>query len=367
MSDKEIAKPNSSRIEFLDSARGLAAWSVLIFHAVLVFHYEIIKLNPYVLTFLKIVFNGSEAVSFFFVLSGFVLASSLKDLKGDFSFPNYVVRRVLRIYPLYIVAVLVAFFIAHDKVKVFALVQELLLTSSVHTLIPPGWTMGIEVILSLLMPVLILTLRQRPIFYVLLVIMLFSYNFLSPFIMHFMLGILLNDFYRSGRRAAWLDQGKYLLLIIPICILFYSLRQLMMVMPGVEYFINLFQDVIGMQRDKIYFYFSGFASAVFILIILQSAKLQAILNHRVLTFLGKISFSLYLLHWIVIKAFHFETMKESFTSVPLFLLTIIVSVSVVTIFISYFTYRFIELPFINMARKIDLRKWRNKDSNPDLV
>ncbi|MCW3125397.1 MAG: acyltransferase [Bacteroidetes bacterium] len=362
MTDTEVKPQNSGRIEFLDSARGLAAWSVLVFHTILIFNFDIIKLNPYLLAFLKMVFNGSEAVSFFFVLSGFVLASSLKDLKGNFSFPNYVVRRVFRIYPLYIVAVITAYFLAHDRVKIFALVQELLLTTGLHTLIPPGWTMGIEVVLSLLMPILILTLRQRQIFYVLLVITLFAYNFMSPFIFHFMLGVLVNDFYRAGKRSEWLDQAKYLALVIPVCILFYSLRQLVTVLPQVEYLFNLFQDIIGMQRDKIYFYFSGFASAVFILIILQSSKLQAILNHRFLAFIGKISFSLYLLHWIVIKAFHFETWAGYFSSAPVYLLTMIALVSVVTIAVSYFTYRFIELPFINLAKKVDLRNWFGGDA-----
>ena len=353
-----VAKPQTAgRVEFLDSARGLAAWSVLIFHTILVYNFEIAgtKMPAWQLAGLKVVFNGSEAVSFFFVLSGFVLAASLKDLRGDFFFPNYILKRLLRIYPLYIVAVVTAFFMAADR-KVFYLVQELLLTTGVHYLIPPGWTMGIEVVLSLLMPVLVITLRDRRIFYGLIVLMLFSYKFVSPFLFHFLLGVWIQDFYRSGRTVARLNDTRALWVILPVCILFYSLRHIAPLLPHFEYGVHLLSDIIGMDRDIIYFYFSGAASAVFILLLLQSGRLQAILNHHFLAFIGRISFSLYLLHWIIIKAFHFDRLKAYVPDAALLPVMVLV-VSLATIVASYFSYRFIELPFMNLARKTDTRKW----------
>lgn len=356
MTDSEVIPPVPRRFEFLDSARGLAAWSVLIFHTILVYNFEVAntQLSPWKLAFLKVIFNGSEAVSFFFVLSGFVLASSLKGLKGDFYFPNYILKRLFRIYPLYILAVLIAFVMATDH-KVFYLLQELLLTSGVHRLIPPGWTMGIELILSLLMPALVLILRERRIFYGLVILMFFAYKLVSPFLFHFMLGIWIYDFHREGRRLRWLDEARYLYIIIPICILLYSLRHIVPVLPRVEYVLNLFQDLIGMNRDIIYFYFSGAASSVFILLILQSSRTQTLLNHHFLAFIGRISFSLYLLHWMIIKAFHFDQMKPHLPEAAM-LPVMVLLVSAATIVLSFFTYRFIELPFINLAKRTDLRK-----------
>ncbi|MBS1624754.1 MAG: acyltransferase [Bacteroidetes bacterium] len=357
MTDARIKPQTTGRVEFLDSARGVAAWSVLIFHTILTYNFEIAdtRLPAWQLATLKVFFNGSEAVSFFFVLSGFVLASSLKDLRDDFYFPNYILKRLLRIYPLYIVAVSIAFFLSSDR-RVFYFLQELLLTSGVHRLIPPGWTMGIEVLLSLFMPVLVITLRDHRVFYSLVVLMLFSYRYVSPFLFHFLLGIWIHDLYRSGRTVERLNKGAELWVILPTCLLLYSLRQLAPLWPRLEYAINGFQDLIGMDRDIIYFYFSGVASAVFILLILQSARLQSFLNHHFLAFIGRISFSLYLLHSIIIKAFHFDKLKAYFPTIGL-LPTMVVLVSLATIIVSYFSYKFIELPFMNLARKADARKY----------
>ncbi len=357
MADSQTKPQASGRFEFLDSARGIAAWSVLVYHTIRAYNYEVgdTPLTPWTLATLKVLFNGSEAVSFFFVLSGFVLASSLKDLKGGFYFPNYILRRLFRIYPLYIVAVVVAFFLSADH-KLFYLLQELLLTSGVHRLLPPGWTMGIELVLSLLMPVLLLTLRERHVFYGLMVLLLFSYKFVSPFLLHFMLGVWIYDFHRAGQRVAWLDRTGTLLLTLPVCLVLYSVRHVLPVLPRLEYTLNVFQDLIGMDRDIIYFYFSALASSVFLLLILQSARLQDLLSNFILSFIGRISFSLYLLHWIILYAFHFSAMQVYLPTVWI-LPAMVLIVSMTTIAVSYFTYQFIELPFINLAKRIDLRKW----------
>ena len=68
--------PINSRIEYLDSIRGIAAMMVVVYHFIgwrwaerTMFHVS------------SMFFNGADAVSFFFVLSGFVL--SFKYLQSD--------------------------------------------------------------------------------------------------------------------------------------------------------------------------------------------------------------------------------------------------------------------------------------------
>ena len=56
---------------------------------------------------------GSLGVSLFFVLSGFLISYLLLQEKkdtGDISIKNFYVRRILRIWPLYYITVILAFF-----------------------------------------------------------------------------------------------------------------------------------------------------------------------------------------------------------------------------------------------------------------
>lgn len=114
------------RFEQLDSLRGLAALTVVVHHYLLIFPAVWSLANPYdgrpagggplfLFTFtpLHLVWAGQEAVVFFFVLSGFVLA--LPWLKGSrpADYSGYLIRRIFRIYPPYLAAVLVALLVNH--------------------------------------------------------------------------------------------------------------------------------------------------------------------------------------------------------------------------------------------------------------
>ena len=350
-------KPDTNhRIEFLDSARGLAAMSVMIFHVILMFNWKVMTLPPKIFILLKVIFNGSDAVSFFFVLSGFVLTASIVKLQDNFDYPNYIVRRVFRIYPLYAASVITAFIISGGN-KTFVFLQEMNIVSTVHQFVGPGWTMGAEIFISLLMPVFVLTLRHRNMSYVVLLISLFSYNYLSPFAFHFILGMLIYDLYRSRRQVLWLDQARYMFVVLPVLMIFYSSRHIAELSPRFTHLILMAEDFMGIGHGNFFFDLSGIASAAFIIIILQSQRIQAVLSHAILAFIGRISFSIYLIHWLVMNNIPVKKIAQIYPPGALYLVMLIAAVSLITIFISYFTYRFIELPFINLAKKLDLRKW----------
>jgi peptidoglycan/LPS O-acetylase OafA/YrhL len=86
------------RMYALDGARGLAAFSVLLFH--LFGSYGMIFSNLYI------------AVDFFFALSGFVLAHSLSKIENISQALKFIVRRFFRIFPM-VLAVLV-FTVCYD-------------------------------------------------------------------------------------------------------------------------------------------------------------------------------------------------------------------------------------------------------------
>lgn len=94
----------SSRFESLDGLRGVAAFIVVLHHCTATYFGmpfpSWIRYSP-----LRLVTDGRAAVLVFFVLSGFVLFYSLQSRRGS-EYWSYITKRFLRIYPPFAVAIL---------------------------------------------------------------------------------------------------------------------------------------------------------------------------------------------------------------------------------------------------------------------
>lgn len=85
------------RFHLLDALRGLAAILVVTFHA------------PSQLKYFLSFPNSFLAVDFFFCLSGFVIAFSYEDrLKNSLTLRDFVVVRLIRLYPLYALSIVIS-------------------------------------------------------------------------------------------------------------------------------------------------------------------------------------------------------------------------------------------------------------------
>ncbi|MFT4758851.1 MAG: peptidoglycan/LPS O-acetylase OafA/YrhL [Paraglaciecola sp.] len=94
----------SNIIHYLDSIRGIAAMMVMVFHFLNWRWVDTTQVKA--ITF---IFNGSNAVSFFFVLSGFVLSYPYIHFGRKIKYGNYLKKRILCLYPAYIFNVLLLF------------------------------------------------------------------------------------------------------------------------------------------------------------------------------------------------------------------------------------------------------------------
>jgi len=231
---------NSQRIPALDGLRGVLAMIVMLTHGLTVFG------TPWWLTALEqtplqAFWAGRAAVSFFFVLSGYVLARSLRVADaspGGFGLGEYIVARVARIWLPYAGVILVMawgsqhgwipapsaaltaadvnpWFWNHwrDPLSWQRFINELdLFTASGRYLLnPPAWSLRVEMVLSLLLPLLVLLLK-RPLSWVLLAgVLLFGVDgiHIAVYQLHFTFGALLAThegalvrLWRSGRAAA---------------------------------------------------------------------------------------------------------------------------------------------------------------------
>jgi peptidoglycan/LPS O-acetylase OafA/YrhL len=111
--DAKVSRPKTSRLEALDGLRGLAAVVVFAHHALVLLYGPLAGVNEHhwpvrpqlVMRALQRtpvawVFNGTFAVSFFFVLSGFVLTRAMGVSPAPARIARLITARFLRLLPL---------------------------------------------------------------------------------------------------------------------------------------------------------------------------------------------------------------------------------------------------------------------------
>ncbi|MEJ7779643.1 MAG: acyltransferase [Daejeonella sp.] len=165
----------------LNALRFFAAFLVFASHVELLKSRNGFQSYYYTKTFLEL---GGSAVTFFFVLSGFLITYLLfieKDISGKISLRQFYVRRILRIWPLYYTVVLAGFFLIpyipylhnsisaglyvdfYPKLLLFLLIMpNISYVLFPHTpYISPAWSIGVEEQFYLVWPWL-LARTKRP-------------------------------------------------------------------------------------------------------------------------------------------------------------------------------------------------------------
>ncbi|MCD6389977.1 MAG: acyltransferase [Desulfobulbaceae bacterium] len=318
----------SQRLTFLDSIRGLAALSVVWSHfalgyGALVPFQTVLEHTP-----LHLFWDGSAAVSMFFVLSGFVL--SLKYLQPpDFKVPiqlrlsSFYISRICRISLPFMAMLGISYAGCHwlyhhhaiepsmtkwlrdfwtsgslAAASSFPKQALLFLPNTTHFYVPQGWTLTLELQASLCMPFLILVAHRNQIFLMIICILSIGYdlflnnNFtVSMYILlyfHFYLGILLSCYLpaisRWGYEQGLLAKG----LLFCLALFFYTFRH------------TLYVRYPEMMKEISVWYFTAMGAFLFLVLVLGSTKARNLLDYAPCRYLGKVSYSLYLCHLLVL-------------------------------------------------------------------
>jgi peptidoglycan/LPS O-acetylase OafA/YrhL len=355
----------ATRLDYLDSLRGLAAFSVVIYHFICWHWADRVAANVG-----SMFFNGSDAVSFFFVLSGFVLSYKYFRKKDDIKIPFYFYKRVMRLYPAFIVTVIMNYcywnrvsimngdilFVLKDMFwnNAQQLWHELIMVRSHHKFYIPGWTLSVEMALSLFMPVLIYAARAniRMIWWLLPISLLMG-DYLSMFVFHFSIGVLLSYYYpqiaATDYKSTKLYRFKYLIGVLVF--LLYSLRH----WDKIQNFGTWYHSITGFWRID-FFHFSAIASAIIIYWVICSETAQRWLNKSLFLFLGKISYSMYLTHWLIVVYImeHWEQLIAYFPNFYIGFGSLLTIAILLTILSSILMYNFVEKPFIKWSNKYRL-------------
>lgn len=292
---------NQGRYIALDGLRGIAALAVVFSHiASMTWMPFKDKRDPELFEW-ALWHLGAPAVDIFLVLSGFVIARSL--IKNPSPYLDYMLSRMVRLYPVAWVAVGVGFALRGIGLEPFIgmspsidMKEELgisdiigLMTMigpipNVSTVNPPLWTLVLEMQAAFFMPVLAYVARRNPALLAAIgLIVLFSLTMITSYVYP----IFFYGFF-VGAALAGLE-GKIPVTPKPV---------LLLVVAGIALMMRHYLSFMDFE-DYILRIPSAVAAAGVIIAIQQGAG-KALLESKPVQWLGDISYPLYAVHWPIL-------------------------------------------------------------------
>ncbi|MNU57704.1 Acyltransferase family protein [compost metagenome] len=355
-----MATTHHSRLHYLDSARGIAAMMVL------VGHYISWKFDHnMVVRYCSLLVNENDAVSFFFVLSGFVLAYPFLILDKKMDIGKFYVNRFFRLYPGFLVAFLVNYIysIRHDlnwaevsKVLLHSdrgFWQEFFLLRGNNQHFLPGWTLGIEMAASFLIPFLILAVRYNKKLANWLLLAIFLGNLvIGSFMIHFALGVWVAANFNqiSGPEFHKSVLYRYRVPLVLVAMVLFSLRKI----DRLSAFGPFFKTFADYTRID-FFVYSGIASFIFLVYCIHFKGVQRVLESKLLLFYGKISYGIYLVHWVLVRFIYdyWDRLNDLLGgSEPRTFILLFFALLGTSTVLALAIYHWIELPFMRLGKKI---------------
>jgi peptidoglycan/LPS O-acetylase OafA/YrhL len=360
-----------TRLTQLDGLRGIAALIVVIFHLSLI-------AQPFLDTGtvgdawwwmsdtpLRIATNGTQAVLLFFVLSGLVVA--LPALRDGFSWKKYYASRFLRLYlpawgALALAAILI-FLIPRDVGNVTSgiwisqanarstppldLLADATLMKVGNSVDNVLWSLRWEIIFSLLLPVFVLVavlLRRSWIAFALAMVGCVALTFGTPdhsnaliYLPVFMIGTLMaarldaiQEWSRRRSRGFWVSA--------------FATSLLFMIASRIFAFATHSNSVLG----GVLWSLVGVGAAGIILSAIGFGPFRSFLNRRFTQYLGRISFSLYLIHVPILATLAYLLGDAQWWIVGL--VGVPVSIGAATVF-----HRYVEVPSQRLAHRVGAR------------
>ncbi len=299
----QVTADRSGHVVELQSLRGLAAAAVMIGHSL--DYYA----TPGWFRHLALLFNGRAAVVVFFVLSGYVLTRSLRQHPITRAAAwRFYIQRIFRIYPaIWAASVLgLAYLVGlHWRIAEQGLSDGVLrefrpdrmdalhivasFAGMLAFILPQLWSIFVEIIGSAAMPLIALvTLRGHRATAAMLTIAVCAsyligqqtYYYVGLYFMDFVVGAAL----AVPGRAAWLMAGAPAGWLVPIMLIALSLTQFL---PT-----NYYDPSAHLVESAL--------AAGTIALLLYPRRRVALLASPPMVFLGDTSYSVYLLHYVVL-------------------------------------------------------------------
>ncbi|WP_158674068.1 acyltransferase family protein [Pedobacter sp. KBW01] len=347
----------------IEGLRGFLSLWVFVFH--------IIAITGFFDTFfqqqaIKNIFNGETAVDVFIIVSGFTICMLIESKHEKFS--TYLFRRFMRIYPMYIICLIVALLLGllgimpknYDENDLYkhiglhitmlhGIIPPTLLKNSSGAILNPAWSISLEWQFYLIAPFLFgITNKIKlvgPLFVLILSIILIRLasrygewdgSFLLSKFSLFWVGIfcyyVFDYVIRTKEKlfglAVWL---------VPVALFMYS---------------TLFSYKGGVGAFIWFLFFFGLLSSIINPKLTLPSIMLALFRTRLFKQLGEISYSLYLLHELVIWIILWALLKlnPQMSNWTQLLVLVFIGIPAASA-LAKLSYRFIEFPAVNWAKK----------------
>lgn len=382
---------NTSRIHAMDTIRGLASLQVLLHHCLVVsiLFWDLGMAKSTNTTYItRLIWNspfhllwaGHEAVTLFFVMSGFVLSIPFYA-KKKVIYKEFFIKRIFRIYGPYLITISIGIvfnniYANHErfpalsdwfitlwskKITITEMFDFLILKGDWLNVVTSLWSLPVEIKISLFFPIIVTIIKKlnlrggllliitNVIFYMVgkrLGFQVYWNDFaLFYYLTFFLCGALLYKYHNVVVKKIDMLNVRSIYLLFIIALLLYTY----------EYNIVIFPDsILNLARIIPSDYMTLIASILFIALAISNSAPKWLMN-KYLVFFGKISFSLYLIHPIIIGIVGFTFGKF----IPIYI--IVPACFFLSILMAIPFYRFVEAPLQNLGRKLSKRNHISKN------
>lgn len=351
------------KIKSLDGLRGLAALTVTIAHLPQITDYSLAHYIKFFLSYSKAAYI---AVDIFLILSGFLITRILLKNKreNNFSFKQFYKNRFLRIYPIYYLTILlVGIFISWDSLGYVAL-----FLSNYYFPFHPGsnamlhtWTLAVENQFYLIWPFIVYYVSPTA-------FIKHWWKFTLPFI-----AISIIVFYTlfplnlGNELVRTSTNTRILSLIIGAVVAYneYKFRNfkktnILLIGSIILFFLVFLSNIYYYFFNPLLVYyistyiFATLGSTCLFLFVLNSEKKNNItyrlFSSKPLTFLGLISYALYLYHYPIYHLFHINGTQIAEQATKTISLEVGLSALLLSIIASIASYYLIEKPILKLKR-----------------
>jgi len=356
---------SSNKLSYIDALRGYAVLGVIMIHT-----------NQYGQSsnkLLNIINNGKMGVQLFFVASAFTLFLSFNNRLGREKSPirNFFIRRFFRIAPMYYLIGIGYYLLQNglkggywtdnEPISIGNIISNFFFVHGINpywinSLVPGGWSITVEMSFYAILPFLfskIKNINQAVTFFLISI-------FLKAF-----LHILIKSLpFFDPTQHLWTE---FIYLYFPSQLPVFALGIIMYFIINDSHSIISGKSLLLLSLIFI-LHLTGFSllnphimfAIGFVMLGVAFSRYQAIaFVNPIITYIGKISFSMYLVHFAILywlTVFHFsDFVQNGLINYSIrFFITILG-----TVLASTLTYNFIELPFQEIGKKL-IKRWDNK-------
>jgi len=348
------------KYEYIDSLRGIAVSLVVLVHVAYIYDNQVIQFLPdLVHQFFR---NGQLGVQLFFIASALTLTMSWNNrLSETKKVKKFFIRRFFRIAPLFYLAIIYFTFdiflgfdfssIDFSNVPLKKMITSFLFINGlfpthINGYVPGGWSITVEFMFYAMAPFLFTKIKN-----------------INTSIAFVLLSLLVSYFVNTYFIGSFTNHEEFL---------YYSIiSQLPVFSLGIlcYWIINYKDDTIS-RKNLVLLAFTLFIfcyltipyhflySLIFaVIVIIQSKNPIKLLSNRILAKIGKVSFSMYLVHFAVLSVLdrvdwaNMLSATNTVNTLGYIILTYIV-VFICSYIISNLTYKFIEIPGMNFGKKL---------------